>query len=88
MDEDNKPEYPRGSLPDLVLNGLGYCCLWAFFKLYRSPTVISFRLGLNPRTVREWKSRHTAGEFQCSGRCDGRCLKAAVRLKERKRKGL
>lgn len=62
----------RPQLPALI-RSLGYCCVWIFFRQFGRTGKIADRLGLSPRTVREWRSRHTAGEFRCE-KCQG-CLK-------------
>lgn len=70
------------SLKDLVVDGLGYCCVWVFFEFISKRTgMIAARLGVTERTVRRWKERFRAGEFRCS-HCKG-CMKG--RLYEIKR---
>lgn len=49
----------------LIEDGLGYCCPYAFFSLFRQTRVISARLGLGRTTVKEWKRRMKSGELQC-----------------------
>jgi len=60
--------------------GLGYCCLWAFFSLYKRTEQIALRLGVHERNIARYKARFRAGEFSCEG-CTG-CMKAAVRAKK------
>ena len=62
----------------LIVNNMGYCCLWAFFSLYRRTALIALRLGITTRTVSSYKARFKAGEFQCKGDC-ARCMKRAVK---------
>ena len=62
---DHKPPIKPLSLPDLVINGLGYCCVWWFFQHNKRTALIAVRLGLSSRTVREWKSRVKSGCLSC-----------------------
>jgi len=57
----------------LIEDGLGYCCTWAFFSLYRDKQDISRRLGLHPDTVKLWKKKFNNGELYCL--CKEKCLK-------------
>ena len=44
----------RTTIKTLVTDGgLGYCCLWAFFKIFRKTPVIAARLGVaeKPRSA-------------------------------------
>lgn len=61
----------------LIKQGLGYCCLWAFFKLFRQTPMIALRLGVTPRTVRLYKARFRGGEYKCEG-C-AKCMKQAIK---------
>jgi hypothetical protein len=61
----------------LIRQGLGYCCLWAFFSLFRRTELIAIRLGVTPRTIRLYKARFRGGEFKCEG-CE-KCLKSAIK---------
>lgn len=45
--------------------GLGYCCLYAFFRLFKRTGLIAARLGMDDRTVRYQKARFRSGEYQC-----------------------
>lgn len=64
----------RPTIKDLITTeGLHYCCLWAFFKKFGSPSIIADRLGVHKRTVRRYRSQFLAGEYKCEG-CDN-CLK-------------
>ena len=62
---------------------LGYCCLWAFFSLFRRTEMIALRLGVTSRTVRLYKERHRDGEFKCEG-C-AKCLKDFVKAQDKLR---
>jgi hypothetical protein len=62
----------------LITVGLGYCCLWAFFTLYKRTGLISIRLGVTPQTIRRYKARFRGGEFVCKGDCQ-RCMKKAIK---------
>jgi len=68
------------SLKTLVTSptrGLGYCCLWFFFRRYKRTSLIANRLGLHRATVARYKARWREGEFSCE-ECS-RCLKRRVR---------
>lgn len=56
---------------------MGYCCPWAFFKIFRRTGEIAARLGISDRTVRRAKASVDSGEWKCE-QCD-RCMKGAVR---------
>lgn len=66
----------RPTVEALVTQGLGYCCLWAFFRLFRRTAMIAERLGVSPRAVRYWKSLYNSGALRCQ-RCP-RCMRTAV----------
>lgn len=83
MDNQRRESYhsPRAVFPDLVTSttqGLGYCCLWAFFRRYKRSTLVALRLGVDRSTVKRWRQRFRAGEFSCT-KCP-RCLKGRVEL--------
>lgn len=61
----------------LITDGLGYCCLFAFFSIYRRTSMIALRLGVTPRTIRLYKARFRDGEYKCAG-CE-RCLASKIR---------
>lgn len=65
------------TLRELICEGLGYCCPYAFFKLYRRTAVIATRLGCSKRAVQEWKARFRACEISCENREN--CLQSALR---------
>jgi hypothetical protein len=73
---DNDPHTP--SLTEyLITRALGYCCLWAFFSLFRQTGQIAQRLGVTPRTIRLYKARFRGGGFKCEG-CE-KCMKKVVK---------
>jgi hypothetical protein len=57
----------------LITDGLGYCCPYAFFSLYRPTRLIVARLGVSRRTVQEWKLRMREGELTCE--CTRKCMR-------------
>lgn len=57
--------------------GLGYCCPWAFFSIFRKTAVIADRLGMTQRAVQMAKRRVDEGEWKCE-QC-GNCMKEQVR---------
>lgn len=67
----------RPYIETLIVEGLHYCCPWAFFKIFRKTAVIAARLGVSDRTVRRAKARVDSGERKCEG-C-ARCMKQQVR---------
>ena len=73
----DKPHTKPLSLPDLVINGLGYCCVWWFFQYNKKTALIAIRLGLSSRTVRQWKNRVRSGCLKCDS--SARCARAAFR---------
>jgi len=60
----------------LIEDGLGYCCTWAFFSLYRDKQDISRRLGIHPDTVKVWKKKYKEGNLCCAGK--EKCLKDKI----------
>lgn len=73
MSIDQPPGYTIHHPPTfytLVTRDLKYCCLHFFFTYHKRTSLIAARLGLAPRTVREWKARWKAGEFPCTS-CEG-----------------
>lgn len=67
----------RSLIKTLVTEGLGYCCPWAFFKIFRKTPEIAARLGVSPRTVQRAKREVDEGEEKCK-QC-ANCMKGAVR---------
>lgn len=68
----------RALIPTLITDGLGYCCPWAFFHIFRKTPEIAARLGVSERTVRREKARVDDGEEKCK-EC-ARCMKEQVRI--------
>jgi hypothetical protein len=64
------------SLKHLITDGLGYCCLWAFFQRNRQTGLIALRLGVTERAVRFHKARWRDGDYECEGKCN--CLKPVL----------
>lgn len=56
--------------------GLGFCCLYAFFKLHRRTGLIAARLGVDDRTIRYHKAAMDSGKYQCE--CTNTCLKGRL----------
>lgn len=50
----------------ITTEGLGYCCLWAFFELYPQTEAVAERLGVSPTTVKRWRRRWRAGQLHCT----------------------
>lgn len=61
----------------LIVDGLHYCCPWAFFSIFRDTPTIAARLGVDPSTIRRAKASFRRGEMKCEG-CE-RCMKEQVR---------
>ncbi len=61
----------------LIKQGLGYCCPWAFFKIFRRTPEIAARLGVSDRTIQRCKRAVKEGELECE-HC-ANCMKAQVR---------
>lgn len=45
---------------------MGYCCPYAFFRLYKRTGLIAARLGVTERTVRRWKAKFRTKELSCA----------------------
>lgn len=56
----------RPTINNSITDGLGYCCEWLFFRLYKRPTEISARLGFSKRMCAMHKSNALAQET-CPG---------------------
>jgi len=72
---------PSPPLKTLVVDGLGYCCLWAFFSLFEHLTgqMIADRLGCTPPTVSKWRTLYDRDELRCTN-CE-KCALSRVRKK-------
>lgn len=64
----------RQTVRHLITEGLGYCCPWMFFRLYRRSSVIADRLGVTVRAVQKAKAAADAGK--CEG-CE-KCLRTKI----------
>lgn len=68
---------PPVTIDKLVRSGLGFCCLYAFFRCYKQTGKIADRLGVSDRAVRYKKADFKAGRLRCE-HCDN-CQLAAIR---------
>lgn len=67
----------RPNIRYLIIEGLGYCCPWAFFKANpKSAQVIADRLGCGRRIISYWKQDFREGKLQCE-KC-GKCMLPAL----------
>lgn len=74
---DNVNTHPP-TIASLILEDLGYCCLWAFFKKFGGrPSLIAARLGFTPRAVRRVKA-YTLEHCTCAE--NHRCMRKALGL--------
>ena len=57
----------RITIKELVTskNGLGYCCLFCFFKCHKRTGMIAERLGVTDRAVRYHKMAFKDGNLHC-----------------------
>lgn len=69
---------PRLTLKSLVVEDLGYCCVWFFLTRFRRSRVVADRLGLDIRTVNYARKRVKDGTEVCS-QCD-RCMHRLVKM--------
>jgi hypothetical protein len=76
-DRDQESEGNRSQFAELVCEGLGYCCPYAFLRVNRKTQEISDRLGMAKRTIRLWKAKYDDKELECSKKSN--CLLAAIR---------
>lgn len=67
LSDNNPTTKPRLSVATLITDGLGYCCPWLFFQLYRKTSVIADRLGVTDRAVRYLKSKVDNHVCTCEG---------------------
>jgi hypothetical protein len=70
-----KPRAKRITIHTLICDkemGLGYCCEWIFFRLYKDTALIATRLGVTKRAVRY----HKAADRACAA--SPACLKGRV----------
>ena len=57
---------PRTNVESLVTDGLGYCCPFKFFSIYKDNSLIAARLGVSERTVRRYKEALREGRLACT----------------------
>lgn len=86
MTREKSSDSTRPLTERLIVDGLGYCCPWVFFKFFKRKYVIALRLGVTPRTVNNWKAKVRDGEIACT-KCD-KCMMNALKERDRRRKGL
>jgi hypothetical protein len=60
----------------MITQGLGYCCLYAFFRRNKQTGMIAARLGVTERAVRYHKEKMKNGEYVCAKLPT--CLKACL----------
>ena len=70
------PRIKRQTFKVLVCEGLGYCCEYAFFKMFKQTGKIAARLGCEPRTVRYHKMAFKDGKTICQKA--EKCLKGRL----------
>ncbi len=76
---NNSPVKPkRFSIPRAITEDLGYCCMWFFFSRFGRTGLIATRLGVDPRSVRVYKSKVTNGECTCENKEN--CMKKLVKI--------
>jgi hypothetical protein len=66
----------RFTVSYLIKHGLGYCCLWFFFRRFKQTALIAARLGVTERVIRLHRAKWKAGEYKCEG-CSN-CMKARI----------
>jgi hypothetical protein len=76
---------PRDTVHQLITSGLGYCCPWMFFHLFRKTGMIAARLGVTERAVRYAKKRVKEGEWVCEGHPTCMCKQMTLSGERRKR---
>lgn len=62
---------------DMLVNDLGYCCAWVFFKVYNKTTtsIIAARLGVTTRAIRYKRCDFGSSKMACPNQKD--CMKKA-----------
>lgn len=68
------PRVNTRSVHYMITKSLGYCCPWAFFRLFKKDQVIADRLGVTRPTIKE--QRLAATKSGCR-ECDG-CVREAL----------
>jgi hypothetical protein len=51
-----------------LISSLGYCCPYAFIRLFKQTGLIAARLGCSERTVRWWKAKFKTKAIVCEQR--------------------
>lgn len=59
-----------------IEDGLGYCCPYAFFSIFRQNKMIRERIGVERRAIATWKKKLRDGKLQC--KCKEKCLKDKI----------
>lgn len=59
----------RITVKSLICDDLGYCCLWAFFRLNKRTALVATRLGVTPRAVCYAKSAAKRGSCENKANC-------------------
>ncbi len=54
-------------------SGLGYCCMWVFFRRFGRTSLIAARLGIAKRTIQVYAAGCRDGTFVCEGKPN--CMK-------------
>jgi hypothetical protein len=60
------PRNIRPTVRGLITQDLGYCCPWAFFRLFRRSSEIALRLGFAKRTINVHRAQAEGCE-DCAG---------------------
>ena len=71
----------RQTVRRLITEGLGYCCPWAFFSLFKNTITIALRLGVTTRAVRYAKADFAAGHHRCEN-CSN-CMRKVIEKAKR-----
>lgn len=73
------PKSKRVTVRELICDGLGYCCEYAFFRMEKRTGLIAERLGVDARTVRYHKMAYKDGDLVCEKLIAGeKCLKGRL----------
>lgn len=85
QNRDQLSPHNRSQFEELVCDGLGYCCAYAFLRVNKRTGLIAARLGLAERTIRWWKAKFRRGELRCAqsvkseGSTTGTCMLKDIR---------
>lgn len=61
-----------------IIEDLGYCCPWFFFKHFKRTSTIAMRLGFSQRQVQFLKAECVNGKRTCEGK--GSCMHKRITL--------